>query len=570
MVGRLRSNAAQTENNTSADPGLISLVILLRLHGIAAEAEEIRTRSDTATVGLAEMLRCATELGVRTDVRSINWRRLANISLPAIAALRDGGFLIIGRVDRRSHKVLIQHPFSSQPEEISRSELETVWDGRVLFVERQLRSALWRRLLRFAFGARTQTGQLAQPATTSRPGPAARNADRGDPKRPGKVRLLPKSVTWAVSAVALIAIASVPSSLGWQLTRRLSSSPSLEDRTAALSSPAVPVLAATVEQKDVPIYLFGLGTAQAFNTVKVTSRVEGQLQKLAFKEGQDVRAGDVLAQIDPLPFQAALRQMEANLRRDEAQLRNAKLELERTISLRDYASRQNVDLRRSTVEQLEAAVEADQAQIDNAKIQLEYTVIRSPMDGRAGLRLIDEGNMIRASDRTGIVVLTQLQPIQVIFALPEEDLPKINARLLAGGAPEVVAFGRDRQTVLAEGVLSTVDNVIDRKTGTFKLKAQFGNEKNTLWPGQFVNARVHIATRQRGVVVSEAAVQRGPDGPYVFVIEPDSTVAMRTIKVAQTESGTALIDDGLRPGQRVVIEGQYRLQQGTRILEVKS
>jgi multidrug efflux system membrane fusion protein len=158
----------------------------------------------------------------------------------------------------------------------------------------------------------------------------------------------------------------------------------------------------------------------------------------------------------------------------------------------------------------------------------------------------------------------------VVFALPEEDLPKINARLLVGGAPEVVAFGRDRQTVLAEGVLSTVDNVIDRKTGTFKLKAQFGNEKKTLWPGQFVNARVHIATRQHGVVVSEAAVQRGPDGPYVFVIEPDSTVAMRTIKVAQTESGTALIEDGLRPGQRVVIEGQYRLQQGTRILEVKS
>jgi multidrug efflux system membrane fusion protein len=566
----MRSNAAQTENKTSADPGLISLVILLRLHGIAAEAEEIRTRSDAATVGLAEMLRCATELGVRADVRCINWRRLANISLPAIAELRDGGFLIIGRIDRRSHTVLIQHPFSSQPEEIRRSELETVWDGRVFFVERPLRSALWRRLLRFAFGARTQTSQLAQPVTTSRPGPAAGNADRGDPKGLGKVRLLPKSVTWAISAVTLIAIASVPSSLGWQLPRRLSSSPSLEDRAAGLSSLAVPVLAATVEQKDVPIYLFGLGTAQAFNTVKVTSRVEGQLQKLAFKEGQDVRAGDLLAQIDPLPFQAALRQMEANLRRDEAQLRNAKLELERTISLRDYASRQNVDLRRSTVEQLEAAVEADQAQIDNAKIQLEYTVIRSPMDGRAGLRLIDEGNMIRAADPTGIVVLTQLQPIQVIFALPEEDFPKINARLLAGGASEVVAFGRDRQTVLAEGVLSTVDNIIDRKTGTFKLKAQFGNEKKTLWPGQFVNARIHIATRQRGVVVSEAAVQRGPDGPYVFVIEPDSTVAMRTIKVAQTEGGTALIENGLRPGQRVVIEGQYRLQQGTRILEVKS
>jgi multidrug efflux system membrane fusion protein len=338
-----------------------------------------------------------------------------------------------------------------------------------------------------------------------------------------------------------------------------------------MNNPPVPIVAETVERQDVSIYLFGLGTVQAFNTVRVGSRVDGQLQRLGFQEGQDVRAGDVLAQIDPLPFQAALRQMEANLRRDQAQLRSAKADFERTLALatRDLASRQNVDIRRSSVEQIEAAIAADQAQIDNAKIQLEYTVIRSPMDGRAGLRLIDEGNMIRASDPTGIVVVMQLQPIAVIFTLPEEDLPKINNRLSAGSSPAVTAFGRDGQTVLAEGVLATVDNVIDRRTGTFKLKAHFANERKTLWPGQFVNARIHLATRRDGIVVSEAAVQRGPEGTYVFIIEPDNSAALRTIHVAQTENGTALIDDGLMPGERVVVEGQHRLQAGSRIVQVK-
>jgi multidrug efflux system membrane fusion protein len=191
------------------------------------------------------------------------------------------------------------------------------------------------------------------------------------------------------------------------------------------------------------------------------------------------------------------------------------------------------------------------------------------MDGRASLRLVDEGNVIRASDPTGIVVLMQLKPITVIFTLPEEELPKLNDRLSAGSPVAVTVFGRDLLTVLAEGTLATIDNSIDRKTGTFKLKAQFANEKNTLWPGQFVNARIHLATRRDAIVVPEAAVQRGPDGPYVFVITPDSTVAIRTIKMAQAATGTALIDDGLMPGERVVVDGQHRLQQGSRVVEVK-
>src|SRR5499427_5690756 len=494
-------------------------------HGVAAEEEWICHCCGTATIGITEMLRCARKLGLRARSYTIDWRQLADTALPGIVALRDGGFLVLAMVVE--NHVLVHHPLASQAQVITRAEFESLWDGRFV----------------------TMRGRASLPALSHR-------------------------LFRVFVAFALIAAASLLSSLSWRLTANPSSSPPADPHRfdqVAVRSPAIPVVAATVERQDVPIYLSGLGTVQAFNTVRVTSRVDGQLRRLSFQEGQDVRAGDILAEIDPLTFQAALRQVEANLRRDQAQLRSAKADLDRTLALatHDFASRQNVDMRRSSVEQLEAAIEADQAQIDNAKIQLQYTVIRSPMDGRAGLRLIDEGNTIRASDPTGIVVLMQLQPIEVIFALSEEDLPKINNRLSADGPPAVAAFGRDGQTVLAEGVLATVDNVIDRKTGTFKLKAHFRNDRKSLWPGQFVNARIHLATRQGGVVVSEAAVQRGPEGPYVFVIDPDNTVAMKPIKVAQTDAGTALIDEGLNPGERVVIDGQYRLQQGSRVVEVK-
>jgi multidrug efflux system membrane fusion protein len=237
--------------------------------------------------------------------------------------------------------------------------------------------------------------------------------------------------------------------------------------------------------------------------------------------------------------------------------------------MRDLASRQSLDIQTALVKQLEASIDADQAQIDNAKVQLEYTVIRSPIDGRTGLRLVDEGNMIHASDAEGIVVVRKLQPAAVVFGLPEDDLPKINNVLDDRKTLPVTAFGRDGRTVLAEGALTTVDNVIDRNTGTFKLKALFGNEKRTLWPGQFVNVRVHLATRPGSIVVSEATVQHGPDGTYVFVIAPDNTVAMRAIRVAQMQNGIAVIDAGLSPGERVVLEGQHRLQPGSRVFEVK-
>jgi len=344
----------------------------------------------------------------------------------------------------------------------------------------------------------------------------------------------------------------------------------LRDASVPSENPAVPIVAATVERRDVAEYLLGIGTVEALKTVTVGSRVDGQLLTLQFKEGQPVHAGDIVAQLDPRPFQATVHQMEANIRRDQARLRGAEAELGRLSSLavRDFASRSSIDNQKAQVAEFVAAIEADTAQLDRAKIELDYATIRSPIDGRAGLKLIDEGNLIHAGDRAGIVVVTQIQPITVVFALPEDDLPRVNQRLASGATAAVTAFGRDGHTVLAEGTLATIDNVIDRKTGTFKLKARFANEKSTLWPGQFVNVRVHIATRHEGVVMPEAALQRGPEGAYVYVIEPNNTVSMRAVKTAPSQNGTVLVDAGLGTGERVVVEGQFRLQPGSAIIEV--
>jgi len=341
--------------------------------------------------------------------------------------------------------------------------------------------------------------------------------------------------------------------------------PSLRSAVAA-----VPIVAATVERRDVPEYLFGIGTVQAFKTVTVRSRVDGQLLSLNFNEGQQVRAGDVIAQLDPQPFQANVHQMEANVRRDQAQLQGVEAQLARLSSLavRDFASRSSIDNQRAQVAQSRAAIEADMAQLDAARIQLEYVTIRSPLTGRAGLRLVDEGNLIRAGDPAGIFVVTQVQPISVVFTLPEDELPAVNRKLASGTPPEVTAFGRDGQKVLAEGTLSSIDNLIDRKSGTFKLKARFENEKNTLWPGQFVNVRLQIGTRHEGIVVPEASLQRGPDGTYVYIVEANDTVTMRTVKFGGAQNGMMLVDSGLRAGERVVIDGQFRLKPGSVVTEV--
>ena len=332
---------------------------------------------------------------------------------------------------------------------------------------------------------------------------------------------------------------------------------------------AIPVVTHQATARDFPIYLSGLGTVSAFNTVVVRSRVDGRIDSIGFEEGQDVNKGDVLARIDPRPFEAALRQMEANLKKDQASLENARLDLARSNELvaRQVASRQTLDTQRATVSQFEAAVEADQAQIDNARVQLDYTTITAPIAGRTGIRQIDSGNIVHAGDPGGIVMVTQLDPISVIFTLPESRLDAVNAAIARAGKQrlKVTALSRDEQTVLGEGELVLVDNQIDQSTATMKLKAVFPNPQRRLWPGQYLVARLSTETRADAIVVPQQAVQRGPDGTYVFVVKPDQTVEMRPVTVGPSENGSAVIEKGLAAGESVVIDGQYRLQTGSRI-----
>jgi membrane fusion protein, multidrug efflux system len=328
----------------------------------------------------------------------------------------------------------------------------------------------------------------------------------------------------------------------------------------------VPVDAVAAVRKDVPVYLSGLGTVQAFNTVTIHSRVDGEIVKIAFTEGQDVKAGDLLAQIDPRPLQAALDQAKAKLAQDEAQLENAKLDLARYEALgqKEFASRQSVDTQAATVRQLEATIRGDQAAIDSAQVQLGYATITSPIDGRTGVRLVDQGNIVHASDATGLVVITQLKPISLIFTLPEENLPAIN-QAMAEGPLVVVALSRDEKDRYGEGRLSLVDNQIDQSTGSIRLKATFPNDNLALWPGQFVNARLLLRTQRNVVTVPSDAVQRGAQGMYAYVVKPDSTVALQPLQVGQISAGTAVIESGVEEGQRVVVAGQYRLQPGTKV-----
>ena len=329
----------------------------------------------------------------------------------------------------------------------------------------------------------------------------------------------------------------------------------------------VSVVTAAVDRKDVPVHVEGIGTVQAFNTVLVRARVDGQLDAVSFREGQDVAAGDVLAQIDPRPFRAALAQAQAAKAKDEAQLANARLDLQRTLNLaqRAYATQQSVDTQKAQVAQLEAALQADQAMIDNAAVQLGYTTIRAPISGRTGVRLVDQGNIVHAGDPGGIVVITQLQPISVVFTLPQQTLLAVNAALARGEVP-VTAFDSDRKTVLEQGVLSVVDNQIDSQTGTIKLKATFANAERKLWPGQFVNIRVRLDVRKNSIVVPAPAVQRNATGTFAYVVNPDRKVEMRPIKVAQIDEGIALVDSGLDPGQNVVVLGQDRLRPGAAVV----
>ena len=328
----------------------------------------------------------------------------------------------------------------------------------------------------------------------------------------------------------------------------------------------IPVATTLVQRQDVPIYLSGIGTVHAFNIVTVKTRVDGHLDSTAFVEGQDVTEGDVLAQIDPRPFRAQLAQAQAAKARNEAQLANARLDYQRSSSLasRDFASKQTVDTRRALVAQLEAAVQGDQAAIDNASVQLGYTTILSPISGRTGMRLVDRGNIVRSTDATGLVVITQLQPISLVFSLPQDVLAEVT-REMSGGRLKVLAYNRDLSIRLDEGVLTLIDNQVDAATGTIRLKAIFDNKDNALWPGQFVHARLLLRTRQDVLTVPTQVVQRGPKGPFAFVVKADQSVEQRPIKAGYSRDGVSIIDEGLAAGDQVVLDGQYKLRAGTRV-----
>jgi multidrug efflux system membrane fusion protein len=330
------------------------------------------------------------------------------------------------------------------------------------------------------------------------------------------------------------------------------------------------VVLAVVESRDVPIHLNGLGNVQGFNTVTIRSRVDGQLEQVAFTEGQDVKAGQVLAQIDPRPFQAVLDQTLARRKQNESLLGNAKRDLERDVALlvEKVGTAQKADTQRSLVEQLEATLKADDAAIEAAQVQLGYATIRSPINGRAGIRLLDAGNVVRAQDPGGLVVVTQLQPLSVVFTLSEQHAQAIRAEAQKG-ALSVVALGRDNVSRLAEGVLSVIDNQIDSTTGTLRLKATFANESLELWPGQFVNVRLRLEVRKGATVVPAQAVQRGPAGAFAFVVSAEDAAQMRPLQVGRIEEGLALIESGLEPGERVVLDGHYRLQPGSKVRAVE-
>jgi multidrug efflux system membrane fusion protein len=334
----------------------------------------------------------------------------------------------------------------------------------------------------------------------------------------------------------------------------------------APASAVVPVTAGTAEARDVPIYLTALGSAQGLNTVTVRPRIDGQLTEVLFTEGQMVKQGDVLARIDSRQYEAQLSQARAAKAKDEAQLANAKRDLDRSTNLasKGYETRQMMDTQKATVEQLTAAVEGDQAMIDNATVQLSYTTIISPINGRTGIRQIDAGNIVHASDANGLVVIAQIQPISVLFTLPQDVLDQVTDAM-GKGPVKVEAFKRDDVTPVGEGMLALVDNQIDPSAGTIRLKATFPNPDSALWPGQFVNVHLLVDERHNAVTVSAQVIQRGPNGTFAYVIKPDDTVEMRGIKVGPVRDGIAVIEEGLAVGERVVVDGQYKIQPGSRV-----
>jgi len=354
-------------------------------------------------------------------------------------------------------------------------------------------------------------------------------------------------------------------SLGWGIYEYTSSTrAATENRPSA--APTVPVTVGSAETRDVALYVRGIGAVQAYNTVTVKSRVDGQIMAVNFTEGQEVKAGDPLFEIDPRPFQAALQQAAANKQKDEAQLVSAQADLQRYTELvgHGYQTRQIFDQQKAQVAQLQASIKADQAQIDAARLNLQYADIRSPIAGRTGARLVDIGNLVRATDNTGLVSITQLRPIFVTFTLPQDQLGRVRDSAKAGDV-EVQAFSENDRERIASGKLTLIDNSIDAATGTIRLKATFANADEALWPGAFVNVRVVVGVKRNAVTVPARAIQQGPKGPYLFVVKPDKTVEMREVQIVQIDQGVAALEKGLAAGETIVLDGQYRLEPGSKV-----
>jgi membrane fusion protein, multidrug efflux system len=336
--------------------------------------------------------------------------------------------------------------------------------------------------------------------------------------------------------------------------------------TRTASVPVIPVTAGVVEQRDMPVYVRGIGTVQAFKTVAIKTRVDGQIVKIAFEEGQDVKKGDPLFQIDPRPFQALLEQAQAAKQRDEAQLVGAKLDLERYGKLigSGFQSRQSLDQQQATVDALKGSVASDQAQIDTAQLNLTYADIRAPVDGRTGQRLVDLGNLVQAAQGTTLVSITQIKPIFVNFTVPQDATEEIRRNQQAEPL-SVIAYAADDTTELARGKVTLIDNQIEPTTGTLRLKATFENTDERLWPGQFVNARLQLSVRTKAMTVTQRAVMQGATGYYAFIVKPDNTVERRDIVVSGTQDGLAIVTKGMQIGEKIVSDGQYRLVNGSRV-----
>jgi multidrug efflux system membrane fusion protein len=365
-------------------------------------------------------------------------------------------------------------------------------------------------------------------------------------------------IAWVV-VIAFIAGAGY---FGWQRYHAAQQAAQAAANAKKSAHNAVRVTVAPVEKSDFPIYLTGLGTVQGFNTVQVRSRVDGQIDKVAFTEGQLVKKGDLLVEIDPRPYQAALDQAKAKKAQDEANLANANLDLQRYTRLGEFATKQQTDTQRSTVQQLTAQISADDAAIANAQTQLDYTAIKSPIPGVAGLRQVDIGNIVTAASQTPIVTIAQIEPIAVIFTAPEEQLPYIN-EAQARHPLKVLAITTDGKKTLAEGSLAVVNNQVDTTSGTIRLKAVFDNKNHELWPGQSVSTRLLVNTLKDATVVPDDAVQHGTEGLYAYTVNQDGKAELHKIKVSQSIDGRSVVDQGLSPGQQVITAGQYKVSPGT-------